>query len=85
MDVMDSAVRSTGVLATHIGYLISEEERLRAVWEALTDFVLEHDLRPVVGRTFPFEELPEAHRFMESRASVGKLVVLTGDGSGLEP
>lgn len=76
MNVAKAAVSSMGVLATHIGYLVSDEERLLHVWNALADFTREHDLRPVVGRTFAYEELPEAHRFMESRASVGKLVVL---------
>jgi NADPH:quinone reductase-like Zn-dependent oxidoreductase len=75
VNVVKSAVSSTGVLATHIGYLVPDEERLLRVWNALTDFTREHELRPVVGRTFAYEELPEAHRFMESRASVGKLVV----------
>ncbi len=32
-------------------------------------------LRPVVGAVFPFERLPEAHAFLQSRASTGKVVV----------
>jgi NADPH2:quinone reductase len=34
-------------------------------------------LRPVVGAVFPFERLPEAHAFLQSRASTGKVVVIT--------
>ncbi len=75
LDVMEAAMSSTGVLATHIGYLLPDAERLRAVWTALTEFTRIHGLRPLVGATYGFEELPEAHRFMESRRSVGKLVV----------
>lgn len=75
LNVSSAAKASVGLLATHIGYLLPDEERLLAIWTALTDFTADHDLRPVVGRTYPFEELPEAHRFMESRKSVGKLVV----------
>ncbi|KPJ81565.1 MAG: hypothetical protein AMS19_08005 [Gemmatimonas sp. SG8_23] len=78
MSVTDSAVASTGLLATHIGYLLPDEERLTGVWRELVDFTRTHGLRPVVGSTWDFEELPEAHRFMESRASVGKLVVRVG-------
>jgi NADPH2:quinone reductase len=79
MSVVDASVMSTGVMATHIGYLLPDAARLQRIWTALTAFTEEHGLRPVVGRTFAFEELPEAHRFMESRASVGKLVVRVGE------
>jgi len=75
MSVSDSAVASTGLLATHIGYLLPDEEQLLAIWGALTGFSDEHGLRPVVGSTWEFEKLPDAHRHMESRKSVGKLVV----------
>ncbi|NNL31288.1 MAG: zinc-binding dehydrogenase [Gemmatimonadetes bacterium] len=75
LSVTKAAEGSIGLLATHIGYLLPDEQRLLDIWGALTAFTEEHDLRPVVGRTFAFEELPDAHRFMESRRSVGKLVV----------
>ena len=75
MNVMKAAVASTGVLAMHLGYVLADEQRLLEIWRALTDFTRKHDLRPVVGATYRFEELPEAHRFMESRESVGKIVV----------
>jgi NADPH:quinone reductase-like Zn-dependent oxidoreductase len=73
--VTDAAVASTGLLATHLGYLMPDEERLHGIWSALVDFTGVHGLRPVVGSTWDFEQLPDAHRFMESRTSVGKLVV----------
>lgn len=36
----------------------------------------EHKLRLLVGRAFPLAQAAEAHRFMESRQSVGKLVLV---------
>jgi NADPH:quinone reductase-like Zn-dependent oxidoreductase len=35
-------------------------------------------IRPIVGRRFPFDELPEAHRALASRKTHGKLVVTVG-------
>jgi NADPH:quinone reductase-like Zn-dependent oxidoreductase len=35
------------------------------------------DLRPIVARTFPLDEIVEAHRYMESNQQIGKIVVLT--------
>jgi NADPH2:quinone reductase len=74
-----AAEGSIGLLATHIGYLLPDEARLHAVWSALVEHVTRHDLRPVVGATLPFDRLPDAHRLMESRRSVGKIVVRVTD------
>lgn len=32
-------------------------------------------LKPVIARTFPFEQIVEAHRYMESNQQIGKIVV----------
>lgn len=32
-------------------------------------------LKPVIARTFPFEQIADAHRFMESNEQIGKIVV----------
>jgi NADPH:quinone reductase-like Zn-dependent oxidoreductase len=43
------------------------------------DFVLqglaEGKLSPVIAKTFPFDEIAEAHRYMETNAQIGKIVV----------
>ncbi|HWM85760.1 MAG TPA: zinc-binding dehydrogenase [Kofleriaceae bacterium] len=35
-------------------------------------------IRPIVGERFPFEKLPDAHRLLASRRSVGRVVVDVG-------
>jgi NADPH:quinone reductase len=35
----------------------------------------EGKLKMLIGKTFPLAEAPAAHRFMESRQSVGKLIL----------
>jgi len=67
--------RSQGVMATHIGYLLDQPERLEGAWNRLRGFVLEHGIRPVVGATFAFEEIADAHARMEARQTTGKVVV----------
>ena len=37
-------------------------------------------VRPRIDATFPLEEAAEAHRRLESRAHVGKIVLIVGDG-----
>jgi synaptic vesicle membrane protein VAT-1 len=74
-DIRSLAPASHGLLATHIGYLLADPPRLAQVWEDLMAFVAAHGIRPVVGATFAFEDMAMAHRLMESRRSVGKIVV----------
>jgi NADPH:quinone reductase-like Zn-dependent oxidoreductase len=74
-DIRSLAPASHGLLATHIGYLLADPPLLARVWEELEAFIVAHGIRPVVNSTFPFEQMADAHRLMESRRSVGKVVV----------
>jgi NADPH:quinone reductase-like Zn-dependent oxidoreductase len=47
----------------------------RAAFEAMNRFIEDHDVRPVIDRRFPFEQLPEGLRLMESGGHFGKIVV----------
>ncbi len=74
--VMDMAKGSFGIAATHIGYLTEKPEIAQSVYKELVSFVHTHGIKPVIGKEFAFNELPQAHAFMESRKSVGKIVVM---------
>jgi NADPH:quinone reductase-like Zn-dependent oxidoreductase len=47
---------------------------------ALLDLFAAGRLRPVVDRVLPLEEVAAAHQLLESRATFGKLVLVTGTG-----
>lgn len=62
------------------GYLVHEvvgdPVRLAAAKAFILDGLLAGSLRPVIARTFAFEEIVEAHRYLESNRQFGKIVVL---------
>ncbi|THK36380.1 NADPH:quinone reductase [Ensifer sp. MPMI2T] len=62
------------------GYLvheiISDPARLTAAKAFILDGLTDGSLRPVIARTFPFDEIVEAHRFLESNEQFGKIVVI---------
>jgi NADPH:quinone reductase-like Zn-dependent oxidoreductase len=35
-------------------------------------------LKPIIAKTFPFEQIVEAHRYMESNQQFGKIVATVG-------
>lgn len=47
----------------------------RADFEAMNAFLAEKQLRPVIDRTFPFEEAAAAFRYLESGGHFGKVVI----------
>lgn len=73
--LMDMAQRSLGMSAVHVGYLIDQPELVTEVWRRCADFMRLHQIKPVVGKVFEFAQMPDAHAFIESRNSHGKVVV----------
>lgn len=61
------------------GYLVHEVVRNPVLLTAAKEFILkglaQGHLWPVIARTFPFEDIVEAHRFLESNEQFGKIVV----------
>lgn len=61
------------------GYLVHEivssPARLAAAKAFVLDGVASGALKPVIAKTFRFDEIVEAHRFMESNEQLGKIVV----------
>jgi NADPH2:quinone reductase len=76
--IVQMSERSFGIMASHLGYLLQDPELVWAAWTELTGFVIEHNIRPVVGHVMPFEKIADAHLLMESRRSRGKIVLRVG-------
>ena len=78
-DIRIMSQKSVAVMSFHLGYLIEEEpKRMEAVYKELTDFVQKHGIKPVIDKVFSFEEAPQAHRYIESRKSTGKVLLRIG-------
>lgn len=79
VNVLTMLGRSQGVMAFHLGRVyIKRRDVLERTWNDLTKLVKEHDLKPVVDKTYPLEQVSEAHMRIERRENIGK-VVLTMD------
>jgi NADPH:quinone reductase-like Zn-dependent oxidoreductase len=47
----------------------------RVMFEAMNDAIMQNAMKPIVDRVFPFSELPQALKYMESGAHFGKIVL----------
>lgn len=55
--------------------IVSDPERMARGKRFVTDGLASGALKPIIARTFPLEEIVQAHRFMESNRQIGKIVV----------
>lgn len=69
--------RNRGVFGLHIGHLWDERRQLAPLMSMLLEEVSAGRLQPVVARTFPLDHAADAHRFIQSRLNIGKVVLTT--------
>jgi NADPH:quinone reductase-like Zn-dependent oxidoreductase len=69
--------RNRGVFGLHLAHLWDEGAKLRPLIELIMSELAAERLTPVVARTFPLDRAAEAHRFIQSRANIGKVVLTT--------
>jgi NADPH:quinone reductase-like Zn-dependent oxidoreductase len=55
--------------------LTRDDAKLTALKQFVTEGLAGDVLKPTIARTFPFERIADAHRFMEGGEQVGKIVV----------
>jgi NADPH:quinone reductase-like Zn-dependent oxidoreductase len=65
-----------GVFGVNVGHLWREGPRLRAMLVELLALVKDGTLSPVVDRTFPLDEAPAAHRYLQERRNFGKVLLV---------
>jgi NADPH:quinone reductase len=69
--------RNVAVVGFYLGRLMSlRPEVVRDAIDELLELWEQGALRPVVGAEFPLEEAAEAHRLVEDRGNVGKVVLV---------
>ena len=76
-DALSLINRNRGVFGLHAGHLWDERAQLMPLMEMLLSELRAGRLRPVVAKTFPLERAADAHRFIQSRANIGKVVLTT--------
>jgi NADPH:quinone reductase-like Zn-dependent oxidoreductase len=69
------AAQNRGVFSLDMNQLWTERRFLHASMEALLTDVAAGRLKPVVAKAFPLGRACDAHRFLEDRANVGKVVL----------
>jgi NADPH:quinone reductase-like Zn-dependent oxidoreductase len=65
------------VFGLNLGHLWDERRALQPLMDLVLTELSAGRLTPIVSRTFPLEQAADAHRFLQSRANIGKVVLTT--------
>jgi NADPH:quinone reductase-like Zn-dependent oxidoreductase len=76
-DPLSMINRNRGVFGLHIGHLWQERNQLAPLMGMLLSELRAGRIRPVVAKTFPLERAADAHRFIQSRQNIGKVILTT--------
>lgn len=68
--------KNVGLMGFNLYFLMQKAEYLQRAMRQLLKWYEKGIVRPVIGATYPFDNIVEAHRFLQSRRSVGKVVVI---------
>ena len=68
--------KNKGVFGLNLGHMWGEGEKVTRWTTEIMLGISEGWVRPHVDRAFPFNEIADAHRYMESRKNVGKIVLV---------
>jgi NADPH2:quinone reductase len=67
--------KNLSLMGFNLYFLSQKRSYLRKAREELLRWYAKGIIRPIVGSVFTFDKIVEAHRFLQSRKSVGKVVV----------
>ena len=68
--------RNKGVFGLNLGHMWDEGEKVAAWTGEIMRGVAEGWIKPHVDRAFPFDQIADAHTYIESRKNIGKVVVI---------
>jgi len=72
-------MESLGKWLTIRGYVMleitSDPRRLECGKQFINEGLADGSFKPIIAKTFPLEEIVEAHRYLESNQQIGKIVV----------
>jgi len=68
--------RNRGVFGLNLGHMWGEGEKVAGWTREIMRGVEQGWIRPHVDRAFPFDQIADAHRYMEERKNTGKVVLV---------
>lgn len=75
VSIMDILAKNLTIRGFTLADVLSDAERQNAAKNFIYNGIGKKLLKPTIAKTFPFDDIIEAHKFLESNKQVGKIVV----------
>jgi NADPH:quinone reductase-like Zn-dependent oxidoreductase len=75
LPLFDLLIKDLTIRGYKMTEVTTDPARLERGKQFINEGLAEGSLKPIIARTFPLEEIVEAHRYMESNQQFGKIVV----------
>jgi NADPH:quinone reductase-like Zn-dependent oxidoreductase len=75
LELLAKSIVLRGYWLAEITFPTSDPTRLERGKRFVTDGLADGSLKPIIAKTFPLDEIVEAHRYLESNQQIGKVVV----------
>lgn len=72
---LDLMRRNLAIIGVNLGRMESRRATLHRELKTIFQMYASGQIKPVISKTFPLEEAAEAHRYIHSRQSVGKVLL----------
>lgn len=76
---LDLLQPSVGLHGVNLRRLMDDPAMVRSVLETLISWVVAGEIKPEPGRVMPLEDVGVAHRLLEKRSNIGKIVLRVGE------
>ena len=75
LELLAKSIDLRGYWLAEITFPTSDPTRLARGKRFVNEGLADGSLKPIIAKTFPLEEIVEAHRYLESNQQIGKVVV----------
>jgi NADPH:quinone reductase-like Zn-dependent oxidoreductase len=75
LSVLDMIAKSLTVRGYMLIEITTNPERLKQAVRFIVEGLAKGKLKPIIAKTFPLEQIVQAHQYMESNEQLGKIVV----------
>ena len=63
------------IMGYHLGRLKGAEHKIKAAISGIDSIIAQGHLSPVIGKIFPFEQVDQAHTYIQDRKNFGKVLL----------